>query len=52
VRVLLVSSFALPRAAVQVDTDKLMIRWGSGADECRWFRMDDAADYWDDVEDA
>ncbi len=50
VRVLLVSSFALPRAAVQVDADKLMIRWGSGADERRWFRLDDAVEYWDGVD--
>lgn len=49
-RVLLVSSFALPRGAVQVDADKLMIRWGSGADERRWFRLDDAVDYWDGVD--
>ena len=50
VRVLLVSSFALPRAAAQVDADKLMIRWGSGADERRWFRLDDAVEYWDGVD--
>ena len=49
VRVLLVSSFALPRAAVQVDSNKLMIRWGTGDDERRWFRLDDAVDYWDGV---
>jgi len=30
VRVLLVSNFALPRGAVQVDSDKLMVRWGTG----------------------
>ena len=47
VRVLLVSNFALPRAAVQVDSDKLMVRWGSGADERLWFRKADATDYWD-----
>ena len=45
VRVLLVSNFALPRAAVQVDSDKLMVRWGSGADERLWFRKADATDY-------
>jgi uncharacterized cupin superfamily protein len=47
VRVLLVSNFALPRAAVQVDSDRLMVRWGSGADERLWFRKADATDYWD-----
>jgi uncharacterized cupin superfamily protein len=38
VRVLVVSSFALPRAAVQVDSGKIMIRWGAGAEARRWFR--------------
>lgn len=46
-RVLVVSNFAMPRAAVQVDSGKMMIRWGSGPDERRWFRLDDTADYWD-----
>jgi len=46
-RVLLVSNFAMPRAAVQVDSGKMMIRWGVGPDERRWFRLDTAADYWD-----
>lgn len=49
-RVLLVSNFALPRAAVQVDTDKLMVRWGSGEDARRWFRLGDAVDYWNGVD--
>ena len=49
-RVLLVSNFALPRAAVQVDADKLMIRWGTGRNERRWFRLDDAVDYWEGVD--
>ena len=47
VRVLIVSSFALPRAAVQVESNKLMIRWGTGEGERRWFFLDDAAGYWD-----
>jgi uncharacterized cupin superfamily protein len=47
-RVLLVSNFALPRAAVQVDSGKMMIRWGAGPDERRWFRLDSAVDYWED----
>jgi uncharacterized cupin superfamily protein len=46
-RVLLVSNFAMPRAAVQVDSGKMMIRWGIGADERRWFHLDAAADYWE-----
>jgi uncharacterized cupin superfamily protein len=45
-RVLLVSSFALPRAAVQPDSGKMMIRWGSGPGESRWFPLDAATDYW------
>jgi uncharacterized cupin superfamily protein len=51
VRVLLVSNFAVPRAAVQVDANKIMVRWGTGPDESLWFRRDDAADYWDRVKD-
>jgi uncharacterized cupin superfamily protein len=46
-RVLLVSNFALPRAAVQLDSRKLMIRWSSEPDDSRWFRLDDAVDYWE-----
>jgi uncharacterized cupin superfamily protein len=48
-RLLIVSNLALPRAAVQVDSNKLMIRWGAGADESLWFRRDDAAGYWDGI---
>lgn len=46
-RVLLVSNFAMPRAAVQVDSGKMMIRWGVGAEERRWFPLDAETDYWD-----
>ena len=46
-RVLLVSNFALPRAAVQVDSGKMMVRWGSGSAERRWYFLGDQADYWD-----
>ena len=49
-RVLLVSNFALPRAFVQVDSGKLGVRWGLSDDERRWFRLDDAVDYWDVVD--
>jgi uncharacterized cupin superfamily protein len=45
-RVLLVSNFALPRAAVQPDSRKMMIRWGADADERAWYPLDAAADYW------
>jgi len=47
VRVLLVSNFALPRAAVQPDSGKMMVRWGVGEDERRWFFVGDDADYWE-----
>jgi len=47
VRLLLVSNFAMPRAAVQVDSDKVMIRWGAGADDRRWFPHAAAVDYWE-----
>jgi uncharacterized cupin superfamily protein len=47
VRVLLVSNFALPRAAVQVDSGKMMVRWGSGSAERPWCFLGDQADYCD-----
>ena len=47
-RVLLVSNFALPRAAVQVDSNKMLLRWGAGPDDRRWFAVGEEADYWDD----
>jgi uncharacterized cupin superfamily protein len=50
VRVLIVSNFSMPRAAVQLDADKIMVRWGTEPDESLWFRREDAADYWDRVE--
>jgi uncharacterized cupin superfamily protein len=46
-RVLIVSNFALPRAAFQPDSGKIMIRWGPGPDESLWFRQEDASDYWE-----
>ena len=46
-RVLLISNFALPRAAVQVDSNKLMIRWGAGSEERKWFFLDSETEYWD-----
>jgi uncharacterized cupin superfamily protein len=47
IRVLLLSNLALPRAAVQIDSGKIMIRWGPEPDDSLWFRRDDAADYWE-----
>jgi uncharacterized cupin superfamily protein len=47
VRVLLVSNFAIPRGAVQPDSDKIMIRWSPEPDSSLWFRRDDAVDYWE-----
>jgi hypothetical protein len=46
VRVLLVSNFVMPRAAVQVDSRKMMIRWGVEGDERTWFPLDSVTDYW------
>jgi uncharacterized cupin superfamily protein len=46
-RVLIASNFALPRAAVQPDSNKISIRWGSGADKRTWLRGDAEVDYWD-----
>jgi uncharacterized cupin superfamily protein len=46
-RVLLVSNFAMPRAAVQPDSGKIMIRWGVGESDRRWFRLADEVDYWE-----
>ncbi|MDQ3823126.1 MAG: cupin domain-containing protein [Actinomycetota bacterium] len=46
-RVLFVSNLALPRSAVQPDSGKMMIRWGPGPDDRRWFRLADEADYWE-----
>jgi len=50
VRVLLVSNFALPRAAVQEDAEKVMIRWGDVAGERLSFRRENAVDYWERVD--
>jgi hypothetical protein len=44
---LIASNFALARAAVQPDSNKMGIRWGAGADERKWLRGDDDVDYWD-----
>jgi uncharacterized cupin superfamily protein len=46
-RVLLVSNFAMPRGAVQLDSGKIMIRWTPEPDDSLWFRRDDAVDYWE-----
>ena len=46
-RVLLVSNFAIPRAAVQPDSGKMMIRWSAELDDRIMFRQRDAVDYWE-----
>ncbi len=46
-RVLLVSNFAMPRAAVQVDSGKVMIRWGREPDDRAWFPLGSSVDYWE-----
>ena len=43
----MVSNFALPRSAVQVDSGKIMICWGPRPEDSLWFRKDDAVDIWD-----
>ena len=46
-RVLLVSSFAnMPRAGVQPDSQKIMVRWSVETDAHAWFRLGSAVDYW------
>jgi uncharacterized cupin superfamily protein len=52
VRVLLVSSFTMPRGAVQPESDKLMIRWSPDAEGNLWFRRADAVDYWEGVDES
>ena len=49
-RVLLVSNFALPRAAVQADSGKIMIRWSAEPDDRAWFDLRSTVDYWDGEE--
>ena len=51
-RMLLVSNFALPRAAVRVDSGKMMVRWGPGSADRQWFFLGDDADCWDGEPDA
>ena len=41
-----VSNFALPRAAVQVDSGKMMVRWGAEPEDRAWFALDSEVDYW------
>lgn len=47
VRVLIASSFAMPRGAVQPDSGKMMLRWSPEQDDRLWFRLGDAVDYWE-----
>ncbi len=46
-RVLIVSNFALPRAAFRPESGKVMIRWGPEPGDSRWFRETDAVDLWE-----
>jgi uncharacterized cupin superfamily protein len=46
VRVLFVSNFAMPRAAFQPDSGKIMVRWSPAEGDSLWFREEDASDYW------
>ena len=47
VRVLIASSFAMPRGAVQVDSGKMMLRWSPEPDDRLWVRLYDTVDYWE-----
>ena len=47
VRLLMVSNLTVPRAAFQVDSGKVMVRWGTDPADSRWFRLADAADFLD-----
>ena len=47
VRVLLVSNFAMPRAAFYPDTDEVMVRWTAEPEDKLMFSREDAVDYWD-----
>ena len=47
VRVLFASSFCMPRAGVQPDSGKIMIRWGTERDERLLFPLDGTVDYYD-----
>jgi len=46
-RVLMMSTLVVPRAIVQPDSDKVLVRWGSGPDDFDVFRRTDAVDYWE-----
>jgi uncharacterized cupin superfamily protein len=46
VRVLIVSNFALPRAAFYPDSDEVRVRWDAGPDDALLFRRENAIEYW------
>ena len=46
-RVLLASNLAMPRAAVQVDSGKMLVRWGTRVEEIKCFPLDAEAGFWD-----
>jgi uncharacterized cupin superfamily protein len=47
VRVLIVSNFALPRAAFYSDSGKVRIRWSAEAEDALMFREQDGVEYWE-----
>jgi uncharacterized cupin superfamily protein len=46
-RVLIVSNFAIPRAAFYPDSDEIKVRWSPRADDALMWRRGDAVEYWD-----
>jgi uncharacterized cupin superfamily protein len=46
-RILIVSNFAIPRAAFYPDSDEIKVRWSPRADDALMWRRDDALEYWD-----
>ena len=45
-RVLIVSNFAMPRAAFYPDSDEIKVRWSAEPDDTAMFRRGDAIEYW------
>jgi uncharacterized cupin superfamily protein len=46
-RVLIVSNFAVPRAAFYPEADEVRVRWGTAPEDALLFRRGDAVGYWD-----
>jgi uncharacterized cupin superfamily protein len=47
VRVLIVSNFAMPRAAFYPDTDEVKVRWSPEPEDTLTWRRRDAVEYWE-----